>query len=50
MRGPGGAILMAYDIIDLDGQDVPLSLWKSAGSAWRGCYRAKPRRCETASN
>src|SRR6476620_5350203 len=22
MRGPGGAILMAYDIIDLDGQDV----------------------------
>jgi len=27
-----------------------LSLWKSAGSAWRGCYRVATRRCAMASN
>jgi ATP-dependent DNA ligase len=42
-----GAILVACDITELDGQD---ELWKSAGSAWRSCYPVATRRCATASS
>ena len=49
-QGQAEAILVAYDILEVDGQDVRPSLWKSAGSGLRSCYPARPRLCGTASN
>ena len=50
-QGQAEAILVAYDIMEAEtGGTCALSLWKSAGSAWRRSYLARSRRCQTASS
>ena len=37
-QGQAEAILVAYDIMEVDGAGTcAQSLWKSVGTAWRGC-------------
>jgi hypothetical protein len=35
LAGPSRAILVAYDVMEVDGHTCALRLWRSEGSAWR---------------
>jgi ATP-dependent DNA ligase len=42
--------LVAYDIMEADGQDVGPEPLEERERCWRSCYRAKPTQCATASS
>ncbi len=41
-EGQASAVPVAYDMLELEGEDVPLSLWRGAGSVWRGYCERRP--------